>query len=237
MRRLLLIGVAALAAAAPAPAVAAQVEVMVVGRERVLRAPTDVRLKERTVKVAGRRCRVGAATPLSVLAATRLRLAIRDYGRCGRNPRAASGLYVRAVAREGERGRGGWVYKVGRKAGTTAAADPSGPFGTGRRLRDGQRVTWFWCVEASDCQRTLEVRADRASAAPGETLVATVRGYDDLGKGVPVKGATVRLGSASATTGADGTAGLVVPAASGRLELEAERAGLVPAFPAEVRVG
>ena len=47
---------------------------MVVGQERVLHAPSDVRLKVRKVKVAGRRCRVGAATPLSVLVATRLRL-------------------------------------------------------------------------------------------------------------------------------------------------------------------
>jgi len=222
--------------AVPAPAMAADVAVMVVGEERVLREATDVRLKQRAVTVAGRRCRVGAATPLSALAATGLRLGLRDYARCGRHWRAAGGLYVRAVRGERERGRAGWVYKAGRKAGTTAAADPSGPFGTGRRLRDGQRVTWFWCVEASACQRTLEVRPERTSAAPGETLRATVRGYDDLGKGVPVEGATVRLGSATAVTGSDGVAALIVPAA-GRLELEAEHDGMVPAFPAEVRVG
>jgi len=236
MKRLVLIAAAALAAGLPAPAAAATVDVMVVGREGVLKAPKQVRLKPRTVKVAGRRCRVGGATPLSVLAARGLRLKLRDYGRCGRRARDAGGLYVRSLAGQRERGTGGWVYKVGRRLGTTGGADPSGPFGTGRRLRDGQRVLWFWCVQASRCQRTLEVRPDRASAAPGEALRVTVRGYDDLGRGAAVAGATVRLGTASAVTGEDGTAALTVPAA-GRVDLEAEHAGMVPAFPREVRVG
>jgi len=237
MRRLLPILVAAAALAAPAAAQAAKVELMVVGKDRVLRGPAEVRLKERTVKVSGRRCRVGAATPLSVLASTSLSLGFRDYARCGRKPRNAGGLYVTKVAGERERGAGGWVYKVGRRAGTTAAADPTGSFGNGRRLKDGERVTWYWCVMAGRCQRTLEVRPDRAAAAPGEALRVTVRGYDDLGKGAAVNGATVTLGSATATTGADGTATLTVPAATGRLDLEAARDGMVPAFPAEVRVG
>lgn len=216
-----------LAAALAAP----QVDVMVVGKERVLRAPTAVTLKERTVTVGRRRCRVGAATPLAVLAGTRLRLQLRDYARCGRSPRAAAGLYVRAVNRERERGDEGWVYKVGRKASTVGAGD------TSRRLRAGQRVTWFWCVRAADCQRTLEVRPDRTTAAPGDRLRVTVRGYDDVGRGVAVAGAAVRLGSATAVTGRDGTAILTVPAETGTLALEAERSGMVPAFPREVRVG
>jgi hypothetical protein len=218
-----------LALALTAPA--GEVEVMVVGRERVLRAPAEVRLRRRTLRVAGRRCRVGAATPLSVLAATRLRLTLRDYARCGRDPRDAGGLYVRGVRRERERGAAGWVYKIGRKTPTIGAADPS------RRLRDGQRVTWFWCRRAGACQRTLEVRPERAAALPGETLRVVVRGYDDLGKGVPVAGATVRLGDASALTDADGAATVVVPAAEGSAELSASRDGMVPAFPVEVRVG
>jgi hypothetical protein len=234
MRRLIFVLTAA-ALALPASAPAADVELMVVGKERVLRAPTEVRLKERTVRVGGRRCRVGAATPLSALAATSLRLTIRDYGRCGRDWRAASGLYVRAIGSERARGGAGWVYKVGRKVGTTGAADPSGPFGTGRRLRDGQRVTWFWCVRAGACQRTLEVRPERTSVAAGETLRATVRGYDDQGKGVPVAGATVRLGTATAVTDANGVASILVPPGAERLE--AERRGMVPAFPVELQVG
>ena len=99
MRWLLVI---ALVLAVPATAGAAEVELMVVGKDRVLRAPDDVRLKVRKTRVAGRTCRIGAATPLSVLLATRLPLGLRDYGRCGKRPRDAAGLYVTRVKRERE---------------------------------------------------------------------------------------------------------------------------------------
>jgi hypothetical protein len=222
--------VIAILAAMPATASAAEVDLMVVGKERVLRAPAEVRLKVRTVKVSGRRCRLGAATPLSVLAATKLKLGLRDYGRCGKRPRDAAGLYVTRVKREREKGRGGWVYKIGRKTPSLGAADPT------RKLRDGQRVTWFWCEQddSGSCQRTLEVKPDRTAAAPGEALTVTVRGYDDQGRGIAVEGATVTLGSASAVTDAAGTAVLTV-AESG--ELEATREGFVRAFPVDVTVG
>jgi hypothetical protein len=231
MRRLLVI--ALVVAAVPSTASAAEVDVMVVGKERVLRAPTEVRLKVRKVKVDGRRCRIGAATPLSVLVATRLPLGLRDYGHCGKRPRDAAGLYVTRVRREREKGRGGWVYKVGRRTPSLGAADLS------RRLRDGQRVTWFWCEQddAGGCQRTLEVRPDRTTAAPGETLSVTVRGYDDQGRGVAVEGATVTLGSATAASNGAGAAILTVPAEPGKHPLEATRDGLVRAFPVEVTIG
>jgi hypothetical protein len=232
MRRAALLAAAA-ALALPAPAGAARVDVMVVGKQRVLHAPAHVRLKQRTVKVAGRRCRLGARTPLSVLAGTGLRLRLRDYGHCGRRPRDASDLYVAKVAGERERGNGGWVYKVGRRVGTAGAGAPAGV-----RLRAGRRVLWFWCeLGAGGCQRTLEVRPERTTAEPGGPLHATVRGYDDFGRGVAVAGAAVRLGPAAAVTGADGTAVLTVPARTGRLRLRAERNGMVRAFPVEVRVG
>jgi hypothetical protein len=232
MKRLVLIA-AVLALGAAAPASAARVEVMVVGKERVLRAPAEVRLKVRTARVEGRRCRIGAATPLSVLVATRLPLGLRDYGRCGKRPRDAAGLYVTRVRREREKGRGGWVYKVGRRTPSLGAADLS------RRLRDGQRVTWFWCEQddAGGCQRTLELRPDRTTAAPGETLTVTVRGYDDQGRGVAVEGATVTLGSVTAASDAAGAAVLTVPAEPGKHPLEATRDGLVRAFPVEVTIG
>ena len=239
MRRLVAIAVVVGAALPAAPAAAATVDVMVVGKERVLRAAGDARLKVRTVKVGSRRCKVGAATPLSALASTKLKLGFRDYGRCGKRVRDAGGLYVTKVAGEREKGRGGWVYKVGRRAGSTAAADMSGPFGTGRRLRGGDRVLWFWCEQdsAGGCQRTLEAQPDRAAAAPGDTLTVTVRGYDDFGKGMDVEGATVTLGSASAVSGPGGVAVLTVPAATGALRLEAVKDGLVRSFPREVAVG
>jgi hypothetical protein len=237
MRRLAVI-VLALAVAAPAPAAAATADVMVVGKQRLLRGPKHVRLKQRTVKVGSRRCRVLGATPLSVLAAMHLTLAFRDYGRCGNRPADATGLYVTSVAGEREKGRGGWVYKVGRRAGTTAAGDPSGPFGTGHRIHGGQQITWFWCEQkaSGSCQRTLEARPASTSVDRGTALRVTVRGYDDFGRGVPVKGATVRLGSATALTGAGGVAVLTVPSTRGRLRLKAGRSGMVRAFPREVAV-
>ena len=233
MRRAVLIAVA-VAVAFPASAAAARVELMVVGKQQVLRAPAQVKLKLRNVRVDGRRCRIGAATPLSVLLATRLPLGLRDYGHCTRRPRDAAGLYVTRVKREREKGRGGWVYKVGRRTPGLGAADLSG-----RKLRDGQRVTWFWCEQdgGGGCQRTLEARPERTSAAPGETLSVTVRGYDDFGRGVAVEGATVTLGSATAVSDAAGVAVLTVPAEPGRHPVEAVRDGLVRAFPVEVTVG
>jgi hypothetical protein len=224
--RYALLGLLVLALAAPASA--AEVELMVVGKERLLRGPVDVRLKERTVRVGGRRCRVGARTPLSVLASTSLRLRLEDFGRCGRRARDASGLYVKGIGRERERGLGGWVYKVGRRVSSAGAGDPS-------RLR-GRPVLWFWCVRAGACQRTLEARPERSAVAPGEALRVTVRGFDDQGRGVLVEGATVRLGGASAVTGSDGVA-VLAPTEPGRHALTASRPGMVRAFPREVRVG
>src|SRR4051812_9289962 len=145
---------------APAPAFAKRVDVLVVGKSGVLRGPKSVPLAPRTVKVGHKRCAVGKATPLSVLAATRLRLKLRDQGSCSKDPRDAGALYVAGIAGQRERGHSGWVYKVGNRAGTTGAADPSGPFGTGKRLRGGQRVLWFWCTldRSGGCQRTLDAR-------------------------------------------------------------------------------
>jgi hypothetical protein len=89
---------------------------------------------------------------------------------------------------------------------------------------------------AESCQRTLEVRPERTRAAAGALLRVAARGYDDAGRGIAVAGATVRLGGASAVTGADGRAALTVPAASGSLALSAESEGMLRAFPREVRV-
>lgn len=226
-----------LAVLAPSPvAVAAPAaEVMVVGREHVLRDAAPVRLAQRTVRVdGGRRCAVGARTPLGVLAGTRLRLRLRDYGSCGRSPRDAGGLYVRQIQRERERGRSGWVYKVGRRTGSGAAGDPGGPFGRGG-LRRGARVLWFWCeLTADGCQRTLEVRPSSRRAASGAPVPVRVTGYDDDGRGVPVQGAAVTLGSSRATTGADGRVILEMPRGSRRVRLTASAPGTVEAFPVRI---
>jgi hypothetical protein len=85
------------------------------------------------------------------------------------------------------------------------------------------------------CQRTLEVTPASSSAAAGSALTVTVRGYDDNGRGVNVADAAVTLGSATATTAADGTATLTVrrrPAGSGST---ATHAGMVAGVPARGR--
>ena len=231
MRRALGLVVAVGLLAAPSGAAAAEVSVLVVGKHRVLREAADVTLRARTAKVGGRRCAVGAVSPLSVLAGTRLALRLRDYGSCSRSVRDAGSLYVTQVAGERARGAQGWVYKVGNRAGTAGAADPS------VRLRDSERVLWFWCEQsrAGQCQRTLDARSDRTTVAPGAPVRVTVRGYDDAGRGVVVAGARVRLGGAEAVTGADGVATVAAPAA-GSVTLVAEKAGMVRSFPRQVVV-
>jgi hypothetical protein len=91
-------------------------------------------------------------------------------------------------------------------------------------------VTWFYCVRAADCQRTLELRV-RAVAGGA---AATVRGYDDAGDGVPVEGASVTASGVTALTGADGRAQLALP--SGTHRVVARRDGLVRSFTERVEV-
>lgn len=221
---------AAIAAAFAAPSGAAQV--MVVGKERVLRTPVSVTLRARNVSVSGRRCAAGKATPLSVLAGTRLRLRLRDYGSCGRSARDAGGLFVARVGSESNRGNDGWVYKVGRRSGTAGAADPGGSFGNGLRLSGRNRVLWFWCVQdrRQHCQRTLEVNPEQSVVQRGTALRVRVRAYDDFGRAVPAAGAIVRLNAAEAVAGADGMATLTIPALSGDASLYATGAGAVRSF-------
>jgi hypothetical protein len=177
-----------------------------------------------TVKVGRRRCAVAGRTPLAALVRSRPgRIRLRDFGSCSSRPADAAGLLVTGIGPDRNRGQRGWVYKVGHRAATAAAGDPSGPFGRGR-LRAGQRVMWFYCVRATDCQRTLAVRATPVAGG----IVATVRGYDDNGDGVLVEGAEVSAGGVTALTGADGRARLLLP--SGRYRVVARKDGLVRSF-------
>jgi hypothetical protein len=239
LRRIVPLILAALLLAAPAAAGArAKVRALVVGKSAVLAGPERVALKARTARVGGKRCAIGRATPLSVLAGTGVSFSLTDYGACSSRARDAGSLYVARIGPDRERGTDGWVYKVGRRAGSAGAADPAGSFGTGRLLRAGQRVLWFWCVKdpADSCQRTLEVVPAARSVEPGGSLSVTVRGYDDAGAGIAVEGATVRLGASTAVTGAGGVATLTAPAA-GTYRLRAEKPGTVVAFPVRVAVG
>ena len=224
-------GVAVLALAAPpvATAVAPKVKQLVVFRSgEALQRTTSAR--KATVTVAGRSCAVGDGTALAALVRSRPgRLRLRDFGACSLRPRDSAGLLVTGIRSDRNRGQRGWVYTVGRRAATAGAGDMTGPFGRGR-LRAGQRVTWFYCVRAADCQRTLELRT--APMAGG--IVATVRGYDDAGDGVPIEGATVSASGVTGITAADGRVQMVLPPGTHRLI--ARKDGLVRSFTERVEV-
>ncbi len=226
-------GAVALAPAASAP----EVQAMVVGiGGNVLAGDRWVAAAATTVTASGRTCAVAAGTPLAVLAAVQRAggpgFATRDYGHCGANPSRSGQLFVYSVGGESNRGQSGWEYKVDGVAGSTGAADTSGPSGDGRLLRAGERVLWFWCeARGGGCERTLTVSPARAYAAHGGRLIVTVTGQDNEGRAVPVAGATVYLGSHRAVTDAHGHATVVVPSARGGYWLSAARRGLVPAFP------
>jgi hypothetical protein len=230
-RGLIIGGLAAVALAAPpvAEAAAPKVKQLVVFRS-VEAVQRTVSTRQASVTVGGRRCAVGDGTALAALVRSRAgRLRLRDFGACSSRPRDSAGLLVTGIRSDRNRGQRGWVYKVGRRAATAGAGDPGGPFGRGR-LRAGQRVTWFYCVRAADCQRTLEVRT--APTAGG--IVATVRGYDDAGDGVPVEGATVTGSGVTGLTAADGRVQMALP--SGTHRLVARKDGLVRSFTERVEV-
>jgi hypothetical protein len=221
------------AAARSAGTAAPRLQLMVVGRSKVLRGPLDVVARARVVTASGHRCAVAAGTPLAALAALRTpSFAVRDFGACSaRDPRASELLYVSRVAGDAARGSDGWVYKVGRRALGIGGANPRA------RVREGGRVLWFYCrMGARGCQRTLEVSGP-ARVTAGAPATFTVRAYDDRGSGVPAAGARLALAGRTATTAADGTATVPAPASAGTYRATADASGLVPSFPVEVRVG
>jgi hypothetical protein len=237
----LALGGAGRGAAPAASAKTPTVSVQVVGRTKLIAPAKDVVPKAFALKVGSKTCAVPDATPLSALEAVRRQggpsFAVRDFGACSKRTVDAGQLFVRAIGSEANKGRDGWVYKVGRKGGSAGAADPAGPFGTGKRLRAGDRLLWFWCKQGSaGCQRTLEITPAATSVAPGASVAFTVRGYDDLGTGKAVPNATVTLGDQKATTDTAGRATLTAPAAVGTVPAGATAKGMADAFPAKVTV-
>jgi hypothetical protein len=183
-----------------------------------------------TVTVRGRRCGVGGGTALAALARSRPgQLRLRDFGRCSTNPRDAAGLLVTGIRSDYNRGQRGWVYKVGHRAASAGAGDTGGPFGRGR-LRGGQRVTWFYCLQAADCQRTLGLTASVFRGG----VAAEVRGYDDAGDGIPIAGATVTASGVSGVTDGEGRVQLELH--PGFQRLVARKDGLVRSFTKLVEV-
>jgi len=143
----------AVAVAAAAPRVATKV----VGKRGTVFGARTVTAAGTTVKVGRKRCTVPSGTPLAALiAADRAggpAVKVSDYGSCG-SAANAGGLYVTQVGRDRRSGQSGWVYAVDGRVGSAGAADPSGPFGSGR-LRSGQKVVWFWCAKAGACERKV----------------------------------------------------------------------------------
>jgi hypothetical protein len=238
MRRLALIAVALCCGALTGPAASGAayrppvVEQMVVFANGKAVAK-KVRAKATTARVGRRRCAIAAGTPLAVLVRSKPgRLGLEDFGQCSRRHAADGGqIYVRSIRGDREKGRSGWVYKVGRRLGTAGAGDVSGSFGNGR-LRKGKRVTWFYCtLKGATCQRTLELKA---SAVGGGRVSVAVRAYDDEGRGRPAAGAVIKGGPADVTAGPDGRATLTL--SPGRRRIYAVQTGLVRSFSERVTV-
>jgi hypothetical protein len=227
-----LVAVALVVVGAPPAAEAAspRVRQLVVYRDGSALQKT-VSTRASRVRVDGRRCTTGQSSALSALVRSRPGgLRLLDFGSCSLSPGDGGGLFVEAIRGEVNHGQNGWVYKVGRRAAGAGAGDPSGPFGGGR-LRDKQRVTWFYCrLRNGGCQRTLELSL---RTEPG-TLVASVRGYDDEGRGVAIAGASVGAGQASAVTDAAGEARLSL--ATGRHLVVAEKEGMIRSFAERVEL-
>lgn len=215
----------------------ASVAVMVVGRSgEVLSAARAVKAKATTTRASGRRCLVGASTPLSaLLAATRKgpSLSVKDFGSCSAtNALDAGQLFVRAIGGQSNEGADGWVYKLRDKVPSLGAGDRLA------RLKNGNRLLWFYCLHdaGGNCQPTLRVEVP-GSVAASTPLKARVLEVDDQGRATPAAGATVSLSGQSALTGPDGIASLQTPARPGAIRLVAALAGTITSFPQAVTVG
>jgi hypothetical protein len=207
----------------------------------VLSPPRLLSAGPTVLRVGSRNCTVAAGTPLAALAALHRAggpgFALRDYGHCDSSPRNSGELFVYSLAGEANNGQNGWEYKVAGVAGSTGAGDTSGPSGNGRLLSSGQQVLWFWCqAYAGGCQRTLALSPSTFTVSPRAALSAYVSGDDNEGRGRPVAGAIVTLGSDFASSASNGRATLIAPSAPGRYQLAATRRGLVPAFPETIVV-
>lgn len=228
------VAVAALGAVAAPPAGAAgypKVEQLVVFRDGTA-IEKSATAKHVTTRVGGRDCTIGSATALAALVRIKPpNLRIHDYGACSKRARDAEQLFVRRIGPDANKGFDGWVYKIGSKLATAGSADPGGPFGRGR-LKDGQRVLWFYCrLVKQSCQRTLVVNV--TAPTPGQVNVG-VRSADDQGRGTGAPGATVHVGDTTVTADEDGHTTVAVPRGAHRVY--AERAGEIRSFTERIEV-
>jgi hypothetical protein len=209
---------------APAPASAAKtprVLTQVVGQTELVAGWRITTPSAFSLRVRGRTCRIPAAAPLAALEQVR-RQTGPEYAVTGTCAKPS----VRSIGDEKGTGRSPWVYKVGRKLGS----DPAG-----QRLKAGDEVLWFRCARTSrGCRRTLEVTPAEPRPKVDTRFTVTVRGYDDKGRGTPVKGATVALNGQEVRTDAKGRARLMGPFPKGVYPLFATAPGMADAFPARV---
>ena len=184
------------------------------GARRRPSAASAARSAARTPLVGARRrpaSSFSAARLRRVLApAARRRLAVRAPDRAATASAAATAGSTRSAAAPAARG----------------AADPAGPFGTGRRLRAGQRVLWFWCVK--DAARRVPAHAGDVAAprpvAPGAPLArhrARLRRGGHAACRSPARPSARRR--RRAVTGADGVATRHRARRAGRYALEASK--------------
>jgi hypothetical protein len=225
--RVALVGAAAaLVAAAPA-AGAPEIEQLVVQKNGTARQ-AKVKASKAHVHVHGDNCTVPSGTSLAALVLSDVPgVKLKDYGACSSRARDAAGLFVRAIDGDANKGADGWVYKVGRRWAPAGAADPAGPFGNGR-LKDGARVTWFYCRSDSrrhGCQRTLDVKLTPDAGA--DVVHVHVTAYDDSGHGKPAAHATVHSGPISAKADDYGDTDIPPP---GRHRVYADKKGSIRSF-------
>lgn len=239
------IAVAAVLATAPATAATAaaaapQVDVMAVGKLTTLVPSTTVTAKSARVRVAHRRCTVPAATPLAALLAAAKRakqkVKLRDYGSCSKRSADAGQLFVRSIGRDRNRASNGWVYKVGNRAGTTGAADPSGPFGSGR-IKGGEQILWFWCHNRGGgaCQKTVQQQVTLVAGGEGHRILVSVSYQDNDGNSQPGADAVVNAGVLTARPGPSGQSQFDLPG-PGQYTITSCREHLVCSFPTTVTV-
>ena len=212
MRRALL-AAGLLAVVAPAPAGAATVELMVVGKQRVLREAAPVKLASRSLRVARaalrgrrarRRCRCSRARGCAC--------GSRTTGRAVARPRDAGALYVTQIGPDRRRGPAGWVYKVGRRGGDD------------RRRRSLRPVRHRAAAARRRAAAVVLVRAGPRRGVPAHArgLAGVVDGRAGRAAARHACAATtttaaacrwrarrVRLGAATATTDASGVAQVV----------------------------
>jgi len=212
-----------------------KVEVMIVGKQgKLLSAPRTVKAKSATVKASGRRCLVGASTPLAALvpASKALSLSVKDFGSCSRDNAAdAAQLFVNSIGGNRNRGADGWVYKLRNKIPSLGGGDPLA------RVRQNDRLVWLYCVhdKAGHCPPTLQVAAPARAPAGGQVEVFASK-VDDAGRKTPAPGARLRMGKQVAVTGAGGSAIMVVPTTPGKVAVEATANDAIASFPRTISV-